>query len=173
MNAEIILVKTDASLEKRETAAQLLFESPSFLAETVTMITEPQDLSLKALMVIEVFSRKYFEKLKPFMADIIYAGKIYSDSSSRRCLAKLFGLGIKQDDDVLSQELKKEILELSFLWLVSNEKAAVKVFSMQNIYDLRHEESWIEPELKGILEKDITTSSPGYRSRAAKILRKL
>ncbi|WP_298526290.1 hypothetical protein [uncultured Christiangramia sp.] len=56
---------------------------------------------------------------------------------------------------------------------MNDEKTATKVFAIQNIYDLRKEEKWIETELISLLEKNISTSTPGYRSRALKILRKL
>ncbi|MGA8853023.1 MAG: hypothetical protein WB492_02485, partial [Christiangramia sp.] len=136
------------------------------------------EFSLKCLMALEMLGRNNFQFLRPYSSQLILSGKLFSDSSSKRCLAKLYGLIIdehlnKQSEFKLTRNLKQEILELNFNWLLSQEKVAVKVFSIQNIYDLRHEEDWIGEELKGILEKEILNSSAGYKSRATKILRKL
>ncbi|GAA4322320.1 hypothetical protein GCM10023115_50340 [Pontixanthobacter gangjinensis] len=177
MNFEEILEKTDTTLKSRQQAAVLFLKHPQFLKFCVMIIQKARPLSVKALFILEVLSRQNFEILIPFIPDLIRSGKYHSDSACRRCLAKIYGLALENNFSSstlnLSPELKKEILELSFTWLVSEEKVAVKVFSMQNIYELRNEDSWVKEELKGILEKDIQKSTAGYRSRASKILRKL
>ena len=169
----------DNSISSRSKIAGILAQDPEYLNECIELIVKHNDdFSLKCLMAIEMLSRNRFHFLKPYSSQLILCGKLFSDSSSRRCLAKLYGLIIdenlnKQSKFELTRNLKQEILELNFKWLLSQEKAAVKVFSMQNIYNLRHEEDWIGKELKGILEKEILNSSAGYKSRATKILRKL
>ena len=179
MNTEDLLKKTDASLIRREQTANILLQNPLILKETIAIIRKKEkDLNLKALMAVEVLARNHFEVLHRFVPELVNSGKLYSDSSSRRCLAKIYMFSIESDlmhssEFNLNSELKKQVLELSFLWLIDKEKTAVKVFSMQNIFQLRHEEPWVREELKGIIEKGLPKSSAGYRSRATKILRKL
>ena len=178
MTAKEILINTDATINKRKQAADLLLKSPKLLRDFIEIVVTAKDLSVKAAYVIEVLSRQNFEIISQYIPALIPSGKKQTDSSARRCLAKIYNLALNKHYDsnsnfCLSEDLKKEILELSFLWLGSKEKAALQVFSMQNIYDLKDEASWIKEELKGILEKDIMNSSAGYKSRASKILRKL
>jgi len=179
MAAEKVLTRMDATLSNRESAADIILKEQAVLKQTITFIIQKEkDLCLKALMAIEVLARNNFHAIHIFIAELVHSGKLYSDSSSRRCLAKIYGFAIKEDSNEISKfrlnsEIKKEIIALSFLWLVSKEKTAVLVFSMQNLYELRQEEKWITNELQGILEKELPNSSAGYRSRGRKILRKL
>ena len=179
MRIESLLMNMDNSISSRSKIAGILAQDPEYLNECIEVIVwHNDDFSLKCLMAIEMLSRNNFQLLKPYSSQFILSGKLFSDSSSRRCLAKIYGLIIgdhrsKNSEFELTRNLKQELLELNFKWLLSEEKVAVKVFSMQNIYDLRYEEDWIGTELKGILEKEILKSSAGYKSRAIKILRKL
>lgn len=178
MTAESLLNNMDATLFKRVSVADKLSKNQNLLEDFIEIISNGEELSLKALMAVEVLGRNEFQKLRPYMPEIISSAKLYLNSSSRRCLAKIFSFAIKttfksQDKVLLTSDLKIEISELSFLWLISDEKTAVKVFSMQNLYELRHEAQWIKEELKGIIEKALPSSSAGYKSRAVKILRKL
>ncbi|MCH4822921.1 hypothetical protein ML462_07015 [Gramella lutea] len=178
MTAEQILTNVDASLQKREKAAEILASSEDLRRQSLSFIENRTDLSLNGLMVFEILGRMDFNLITPFISTLVQIAHHFTDSSSRRYLAKIFSFAISADKENVSQfhlspTTKLKIIELSFLWLISEEKTAGKVFSMQNIYDLKDEESWIEIELKAILEKDLPGSSAGYKSRGSKILRKL
>ena len=179
MKIEEILNETDATLDKRVLASQKLVKSADLRNQAAELIkNQDKDFALKALMVFEVIGRERFDTLEAFIPSLINHGKLYKDSSSRRCLSKIYNLAICSDKNPethfnLSRQSKLAIIEQSFLWMVSQEATAVKVFSMQNIFDLKEEESWISEQLQGILEKDIAQSSAGYKSRGIKILRKL
>ncbi|QYA26778.1 hypothetical protein G3I01_15180 [Gramella sp. MT6] len=179
MRARSILDQVNATIKKREEAAEKISGSDELLNEVMQYIFKHDEaFSLKALMVIEVLGRKNFSCLYPYISELVISGKGYTDSSSRRCLAKIYNFSINKHLDPNSNfqfntSIRSTIIDLSFLWLISEEQTAVKVFSMQNIYDLKNEREWISEELKGILDKDIVSSSAGYKSRAIKILRKL
>jgi len=174
---EKILENTSLKLASRQHAAELVLTN-NLLPQTIEFIKLPQELSMKAWMIIEIIGRDNVEILGEFIPDIVNNGKMYSDSSSKRCMMKIFSFLVKShlhksSSIHLNHAEIKEIITLSFQFLMNDEKTAVKVFAMQNIYDLRNEKKWIETELKALLEKNISTSTPGYRSRALKILRKL
>ena len=179
MKIQDILSKTDASLKKRILASEELIKSETLRRQAVELIkTQDKDFSLKALLALEVLGRDHLDLLESYLPSLITYGKAYQDSSSRRCLSKIYNFAIRRYINSettfnLSTTLKLEIIEQSFLWLVSQEATAVKVFSMQNIFELREEKPWIPKELEGILEKDMAHSSAGYKSRGIKILRKL
>jgi len=179
MKAGNILLQMDNSLSKRKAAANKILKDHAILKETIALInSNEKNLSLKALMALEMLSRNNFQAIQAYSSELIHSGKLYHDSSSRRYLSKIYGQAIQVNLDntssfYLVSELKKEIIELSFLWLISNEKTAVKVFSMQNIFDLRLEKPWITEELRGVIEKEFPNSSQGFKPRATKILRKM
>ena len=174
---EKILENTSLKLASRQHAAKLVLTN-NLLPQTIEFIKLPQELSMKAWMIIEIIGRDNVEILDEFIPDIVNNGKMYSDSSSKRCIMKIISFLVdshfhSNSSIHLHHVEKKEVIRLSFQYLMNDEKTAVKVFAMQNIYDLRNEEKWIETELISLLEKNISTSTPGYRSRALKILRKL
>ena len=174
---EKILENTSLKLASRQHAAELVLTN-NLLPQTIEFIKLPQELSMKAWMIIEIIGRDNVEILGEFIPDIVNNGKMYSDSSSKRCMMKIFSFLVKShfhksSSIHLHHAEIKEIIRLSFQYSMNDEKTAIKVFAMQNIYDLRKEEKWIETELISLLEKNISTSTPGYRSRALKILRKL
>jgi len=179
MQTQEILSNLDSSLAKRKAAAGIILKNPSLLPEFISIIVRNEkDHALKALMALEILSREHFQVLQDYAPQLINAGEIYLDSSSRRYLSKIYGQAIladagNQSSFNLPSAIKKQIIELSFSWLISNEKTAVKVFSMQNLFDLRNVEPWISDELKAAILKEFPISSQGFKPRATKILRKL
>jgi len=178
MNTEKLLLNMNSSLVQRSHMAQKILDDDIVISEVIAIVQNNMDLSLKALMALEVLSRDHFEKLQKYIPALADVGKLCVNSASRRYLSKIYGQAIqanaKTDHNVyLTSKVKKQIIELSFFWLISNEETAVKMFSMQNLFDLRHEEIWISEELKAIIEKQFPVSSQGFKPRATKILRKL
>lgn len=77
-------------------------------------------------------------------------------------------------DNELFLKYKKnivQIVEVEFDWLISNQKVAVKAYSMEALYFFGKHIDWIHPELKEILLKDFSKGSAGYKSRAKKVLK--
>jgi len=127
------------------------------LPQTIEFIKLPQKLSIKAWMILEIFGRDNVDILGEFMSTIINSGKLYSDGSSKRCMMKILSFLVKShfhksSSIHLHHAEIKEIIRLSFQYSMNDEKTATKVFAMQNIYDLRKDEKWIETELILLLE---------------------
>ena len=179
MKAQEILLNLDSSLAKRKAAAVTILKNQHLLPDLISIIVQNEkEYSLKALMAFEILSREHFRAIQEYTPQLVDAGKFYLDSPSRRYLSKIYGQAIHADDGNansfnLPSIVKKKIIKLSFLWLISNEQTSVKVFSMQNLFDLRKEEKWISEELKAAREKEFSVSSQGFKPRATKILRKL
>ena len=73
----------------------------------------------------------------------------------------------------LSKNQLERMVTVCFDWLIEDRKVATKVFAMTCLSLLTEKFEWIGPELRSILEKDMSTASVGYKSRAAKTLIKL
>ena len=102
------------------------------------------------------------------------------DSTTRPCakiIEILIELYYKKQDPIIKEALNKvhreAIVESCFDWMIRNEKIAVKAYSMNALYYLGTEFSWIYPELKNILQKDYPHQSSGYKARARHILAKI
>ncbi|WP_026916048.1 hypothetical protein [Christiangramia portivictoriae] len=177
IQVEKVLEMTGMALASRKQAADLIV-SEKLISHIIQFISQPQELSGKAWMVLEIIGREHCELIAPFASMIISSGKLHECGSSKRFIMKIFNFlvedfGSAKATVCMDQSDIEEIIQLSFHFLLNNEKTAVKVFAMQNIYELSDHETWIRPELKALLAKDIETSSAGYRSRASRILRKL
>lgn len=65
------------------------------------------------------------------------------------------------------------ITESCFDWLIGKHKVASKVFAMASLFYLGSTFDWVRPELKSVLEQQITEGSAGFKSRGSKTLEKL
>ncbi|GGF36072.1 hypothetical protein [Echinicola rosea] len=71
-------------------------------------------------------------------------------------------------------EFEGEVLDVTFRLLEdTGEPIAIRVFSMQVVYNLSERYPEIKPELKAIIESSMPYASAGFKSRASKILPKL
>jgi hypothetical protein len=75
--------------------------------------------------------------------------------------------------DYLKHEHKERIIELSFDYMITNQKVAAKAYSMNTLYLLGNEYDWIHPELITILEKDFNLNTAAFKARARQILHKM
>lgn len=74
---------------------------------------------------------------------------------------------------VLQKTHKDTMVACCFDWLITDQKIACQARAMLCLYHLGTESSWIYPELGQILENHMPEGSPGYKSRAKKILSKI
>ena len=65
----------------------------------------------------------------------------------------------------------EKILETGFDWMITEQKVAVKAYSMETLFLFGKEFDWVHPELQLILEQEISNGSPAYQARGKKILK--
>jgi len=78
-----------------------------------------------------------------------------------------------KENKLLTQSQLQKMAGACFHWLITDQKVAVKAYSMYALYELGKFESWIYPELKAIISKDFPIHSAAYKSAAKKLLPKL
>ncbi len=117
--------------------------------------------------LICVCSLNYPELFKPHCSRVIASLKnLRSEGAMRNLLKTLAEVPVR-----LTKKDKGILLNQCFDYLVSNDyPVAVHVFSMQILYNLSCEIPEIGEELYRILEEKIPDASPGYRSRARRIM---
>ena len=131
--------------------------------------------SIKAAWILEFVCK---EKLEWLLENIDYFTKNISKvhlESAVRPVAKVLemlisachkNIGLYQ----ISTKNKERIIETTLDWMISKHKIAIKVYSMQTLYYLGLEHTWIHEELQEILSRNILTESAGYKARAKKII---
>ena len=62
------------------------------------------------------------------------------------------------------------MIATGFDWMISDQKVAVKAYSMETLYIFGKENPWVHKELQLILEQEISNGSPAYKARGKKIL---
>lgn len=96
-----------------------------------------------------------------------------------RCCAKLcelLALAYFRKNDigfssVLEEHHLEKIIEAGFDWMITDQKTAVKAYTMQTLYLLGTKYDWIHPELVLNIEKDIPTATIGYVNRGRKVIK--
>jgi len=73
--------------------------------------------------------------------------------------------------EVLKEKHLEKIIEAGFDWMISDQKTAVKAYTMQTLYLLGTKYDWIHPELVLNIEKDIPTATIGYVNRGRKVIK--
>ncbi len=62
------------------------------------------------------------------------------------------------------------MIEAGFDWLISNQKVAVKAYTMEMLYLFGKNQDWVHNELKLIIQQNIPKESSAYLARGKKIL---
>jgi len=147
--------------------ASMVYEEPSLFGVFVELaLLDEKHYAERASRVICVCSLNFPELFKPYCSRIIGALKnLTNEGAMRNFLKTLAEVPVK-----LTKKDKSVLLNQCFDYLVANYPIAVQVFSMQILYNLSCEIPEIGEELYRILEEKLTDASPGYRSRARRIM---
>jgi hypothetical protein len=148
--------------------ASMVYEEPSLFSIFIELaLQDEKHYAERASRVICICSHSFPELFKPHCSRVIAALKnLRSDGAMRNLLKTLAEVPVK-----LTKKDKSILLNQCFDYLVSNDyPIAVKVFSMQILYNLSGEIPEIGEELYRILEEKMPDASTGYRSRARRIM---
>jgi len=148
----------------------MTYEHPELLKlliEVSWMDREPW--SQRASRVASICFLRFPELFKPFCTEVIKKlGAVRSEGVVRNFTKTLAEVAV-----TFNKRDKSILLNLCFDYLSGEYTVSVKVFSMQILYNLSLETPEIGIELSHVIEENIPFSSPGYRSRGEKILKKL
>ena len=166
------LVKNSTTRIQSRLEVSSCIKTEEDLRQLIALGDESTVVSTKAIMILEVFAREHIKDIFPYFSKFCNWAKLNRNHSENRCLSKIFYFFCKKEK-LLIRDQKMSIVEISFEWPITSEKTATQVFSMQNIAMLKDIEPWIADSLKAVLSKNLFSASPGYQSRARKILSNL
>ncbi len=158
----------DSSRALADLTANMVYEAPELFSLLIDVaLTGERLFAQRASRVVSICSSRFPELLKPHYSRIIRELKNLKDEGAIRNLLKI----ISEVPLKLSSREKSILVNLCYDYLVSGKYAvAIKVYSMQVLYNLSKEIPEIGDELSRILEDQLPDETPGYRSRANRIL---
>lgn len=168
--------------ENRSYYANLVIDNPNLISKILDIVFMVNDkISCRAAWVLEFGCAQNLDLIVPH---IDYFTKnidnIHLDSAVRpvskicKFIAKSY---FSKTDNIFNTALQpkhqERIIEACFDWMISDQKVAVKAYSMSTLFLFGKQYDWIYPELIQILEQDYPKQSPAYKARARQILKKV
>ncbi len=170
----------DSGRESRVKVTKKVLKDQELFQSLIEIAFEQKnDLSVKAIWVLELVCEKRLDWLAFNLTYFIESlPTIIHDESAIRSIAKICNL-VAQDYNskfespiklTITQDQVSQMIETCFDWLLSDYKVATKAHAMETLYYLGIKTGWIHYELKMIIEKNLPAESPGYATRAKKVL---
>ena len=130
--------------------------------------TAPHPINQRAAGVIETILRTYPELILPYLDRMIDTLKDFKVDGVKRNFTKIFTY------TTFSEDQKGKVVNLCFdLLQDKKESIAVRVFSMQVLYNISQEVPELKKELALVIESEMLIGSAAWRARGAMLLRKI
>ncbi len=170
------------SRDNRKKYANLVINHPEMLPQVMDILFNVNDKrSARAAWLLEFVARENLNAILPHLDRITEEmHKVHLDSAVRP-IAKVCEYLIEayyhklhnQTKEQLTTVHKERIIELSFDYMITDQKVAAKAYSMRSLFLLGKEYDWVHPELIMILERDYNAGSAAFKARARQLLKKL
>ncbi|MCB0463040.1 MAG: adenylosuccinate lyase [Flavobacteriaceae bacterium] len=166
----------------RQKYALLVISNPDLIPKVLDILFQVDDkTSCRAAWLLEFVARENLDSILPYLDRFTEKmHKVHLDPAVRpigKICEYLIEAYYHRDNnhtkDYLKPEHKERIIELSFDYMITDQKVAAKAYSMHSLYLLGKEYDWIHPELKTILEKDFNANTAAFKARARHLLKKL
>ena len=179
---ELINTKVTSYREYRLRYAQLVLENPHLFRQLLEIAFDKSNTAcVRISWVLDFVLRKKLELIYPhldyFTENI---GSVAHDSIVRPMskICELLAITYNSKNSVeIKKHLKKthieKVITTGFDWLISDQKVAVKAYTMDTLYIFGKENPWVHKELYLILEQEISNGSPAYKARGKKNLKRL
>lgn len=176
---ELNAIKDSGRENRMKVTKKVLKNQELFQSLIEIAFEQDNDLSIKAIWVLELVCEKRLDWLAFNLTYFIEnLPTIINDESAIRSVAKICNL-VAQDYNskfespiklTITKDQVSQMIETCFDWLLSDYKVATKAHAMETLYYLGIKTGWIHYELKMIIEKNLPAESPGYVTRAKKVL---
>lgn len=185
MSKDFILKELDvlgpATRDNRKRVSNLVIENPELIKPLLEVVFDvDHKLSYRAAWILEfvLTQKNKLDWISPYLDEFTSnISKVYHDSAVRPCakiceyIAKAYTS--KKDSiikDSLSEKNIENIIETGFDWMISQQKVAVKAYTMETLYLLGKNSDWVHNELKLVIQQNMASESAGYKARGKKIV---
>lgn len=169
----------NAKRENRQRVANIVCEQKELFGPLVEITFKTMDkTSIKAAWVLEwVCTHNDLHLIIPHL-DIFTGGlkHLTFDSAIRPCakICEHIATAYYKNDpdfrDALSNDHIQRIIEAGFDWLITDQKIAVRAYTMTFLYLFGIDHDWIHPELEHLIRTKIIHESKGCKARGRYIL---
>jgi len=163
--------------KNRLRVADLVLDDENFFLPLLKIaLAYDNKISIKAAWILEFVCIQKLECIFPYLDVFSKNLKFIHFDSAIRPFSKicmLLATKFNSDKELFNKNKEniRQIVEVEFDWLISDQKVAVKAYTMEALYFYDKNIDWIHPELKAILLKDHSKESAAYIARAKKILK--
>ena len=170
------------SRDNRKKYASLVISNPDLIPKVIDILFQVNDkTSFRAAWLLEFVARENLDSILPYLDGFIENMHTVHLDPAVRPVAKICEYLIEayyhrdnnHTKDYLKLAHKEKIIELSFDYMITDQKVAAKAYSMNSLYLLGKEYDWIHPELAMILERDFNSGTAAFKARARHLLKKL
>ena len=183
MNADFLIsvlndVDTAARIN-REKASNIVLQNPILVKNLVEFTFDVDNkLSIKAAWILEwICTHHGTEHILPYLEIFTQnISKVHFDSAIRPCAKICEHLAIAHTSKTANkaqQQLTQKhidlIIETGFDWLITNQKIAVKAYTMNTLYLFGLQKDWVHSELEH--RTKVIHESKGCTARGKKVLR--
>ncbi|UTD14056.1 adenylosuccinate lyase [Tenacibaculum mesophilum] len=164
----------------RNNAANIVLTQPELIKYLVDITFDVANkLSIKAAWVLEwICTHNGIEYIVPYLTVFTNnISRVHFDSAIRPC-AKICEHLATAFTSKTSNKIKEQltetdidlIIETGFDWLITDQKIAVKAYTMNTLYLFGLQKDWVHPELEHIIRTKVIHESKGCKARGKKIL---
>lgn len=184
MNKEFLILQLsnieNAKRVNRLKVSNLVLENKELFYNLLELVFEVENkLSIKAAWILEFVCSNELNWLAPHLDYFTKNMNLVNFDSAIRPISKICNfLAISynsKNDNLIKLTLTKNhtdlIVETGFDWMISNQKVAVKAYTMNALYLFGKNSDWVHEELKLIIQQNIMNESAAYKARGKITLR--
>lgn len=169
----------NAKRENRQRVANIVCEQKELFGPLVKVTFDVDNkISIKAAWILEwICTHNNLYAIIPHLEEFTKGLKhLTFDSAIRPCakvcehIAVAYLKGDTQFSKHLTQAQIQRIVETGFDWLITDQKIAVKAYTMNTLFLFGKLEKWIHPELEHLIRTKIIHESKGCKARGKYIL---
>lgn len=169
----------NAKRENRQRVANIVSERKELFAPLVSITFDVQNrTSVKAAWILEwICTHNNLYSIIPHLDEFTEGlPKLAFDSAIRPCakicehVAVAYNKSVPEFRKALTQEHIQRIIEAGFDWLITDQKIAVRAYTMTTLFLFGKEHDWIHPELAHLIRTKIIHESKGCKARGKHVL---
>jgi hypothetical protein len=169
----------NAKRENRQRVANIVCEQKELFAPLVKITFDVKNkTSIKAAWILEwICTHHDLHTIIPHLDEFTNGlPSLVFDSAIRPCakicehIATAYFKGDAQFLQHLQQQHIEKIVTAGFDWLITDQKIAVRAYTMTTLYIFGRQQEWIHPELEHLIRTKIIHESKGCKARGRHIL---
>lgn len=164
----------DHSREKRKQYGELVLSHPEYLEHIFDIIAEVKDpVAPRAAWVLEFVCKSDLSLLFSHLDRYTTLMPLVTQDAAIRPMAKIceylclsyYKNKVPLTRNTVEPHHKEQWISTGFDWLITDQKVAVKAYTLTSLFYLGTDFQWVHPELERIMEDDYAASSAAFKAR--------